>query len=90
MTIEGKVEAINPAQQISERFRKREFVVVTESAEHPQFIKIELHNDKCSLADGLTTGQKVKVHININGRKWNGGHEIQYFNSIVGWKIEKL
>jgi serine protease inhibitor ecotin len=90
MEVLGKIEAINPTQQVSEKFRKREFVVETEAGEHSQFIKMELQQDKCSLADKLTIGDRVKVSINLNGRKWQGPQGLQYFNTISAWKIEKL
>mgnify|MGYP005623948369 FL=1 len=36
-------------------------------------------------------GQSVKVDINLRGREWESPQgEIKYFNSIQGWRIEKL
>lgn len=90
MTIEGTIEAINPVEQITERFKKREFVVKTESVEYPQYLLIQTTNDKVSLLNGFTTGQNVRVHINLNGRKHNGQSGVKYYNSIDAWKIEKL
>ena len=35
-------------------------------------------------------GDNVKVHINIRGREWTSPQgEVKYFNSIVGWRMEK-
>ena len=36
-------------------------------------------------------GDKVKVSINIGGREWTSPQgEVRYFNSITGWRIEKV
>ena len=89
MEITGTIEAINPVEQVTERFKKREFVVKTEG-DYPQFVLIQTTNDKVSLLNSLMTGNQVKVHFNLNGRKHNGQNGIKYFNSIDAWKIEKL
>ena len=55
-------------------------------------ISIEFVQDKCSLLDGLSIDQKVKVSINLRGREWQNPEtkEIKYFNSIQGWRIENM
>ena len=36
-------------------------------------------------------GDKVKISVNHRGREWTSPTgEVKYFNSIIGWKIEKL
>lgn len=65
-------------------------VIVTDS-QYPEHILIEFNQDKTDLLNGLSIGQEVKVHINIGGREWtNPQGEVKYFNSIKGWRIEKL
>ena len=68
-------------------FRKREFVIETDS-QYPQTILIELIQDKCDLIEGVKIGENIKVSYNLNGRKWvNPQGEVKYFNSIQGWSI---
>jgi len=44
-----------------------------------------------AILNGLSVGQEVKVHINLGGREWvNPAGETKYFNSVRGWRIEKL
>jgi translation initiation factor IF-3 len=90
MEVSGKVKVINAAQQVSATFRKRELVVTTEE-QYPQHIMIEFTQDKCDLLNNYNPGDAVKVSINLRGREWvNPQGETKYFNSIQGWRIEKL
>jgi hypothetical protein len=52
---------------------------------------IEFTQDKCDLLNNYTVGDTVKVSINLRGREWtNPQGETKYFNSIQGWRIEKI
>jgi len=90
MEVTGKVKVVNAAQQVSATFKKRELVVTTEE-QYPQHIMIEFTQDKCDLLDSYRPGDAVKVSINLRGREWvNPQGETKYFNSIQGWRIEKM
>jgi hypothetical protein len=52
---------------------------------------IEFVQDKSDLLNTISVGENVKVSINLGGREWvNPQGETKYFNSIKGWRIEKL
>jgi len=88
MKITGKIRVINPEQQVSASFRKRELVVTT-AEQYPQHILIEFGQDKCDLLNTYKVGDNVQVSINLRGREWvNPQGETKYFNSIQGWRIE--
>ena len=71
-------------------FQKRELVVTTDE-QYPQMIMIEFVQDKCDLLNPYNVGDNVKVSINIRGREWvNPEGVAKYFNSLQGWRIEKL
>lgn len=71
-------------------FRKREMVVTTDE-QYPQHIMVEFTQDKCDLLNNYRVGEPVKVSINLRGREWvNPQGETKYFNSIQGWRIEKM
>src|SRR6476661_9861877 len=90
MEVTGKIKAINAEQQVSASFKKRELVVTTEE-QYPQHIMIEFTQDKCDLLNSYKVGDAVKVSINLRGREWvNPQGETKYFNSIQGWRIEKM
>ena len=90
MEVSGKVKVVSPEMQVSATFRKRELVVTTDE-QYPQHIMIEFIQDKCDLLNSINVGENVKVSINLGGREWvNPQGETKYFNSIRGWRIEKL
>ena len=90
MEVLGRVKVINPVQQVSASFKKREVVVTTEE-QYPQHISIEFQQDKTDLLNSYNVGEQVKVSINLRGREWvNPQGETKFFNSIQGWRIEKV
>jgi translation initiation factor IF-3 len=43
------------------------------------------------LLQNVKEGESVKIGINIRGREWtNPQGEVKYFNSITGWRLEKV
>ena len=90
MNIKGKLVEIFDTVQITETFKKREFIIQdNKNPEYPEFVKVELIQEKVSLLDNLNVGDEINVLINIKGRKWEDKEgNIKYFNSIQGWKIE--
>ncbi|WP_367913997.1 DUF3127 domain-containing protein [Leadbetterella sp. DM7] len=89
MEVSGTIKVINPEQQVSASFKKRE-VVVTTDEQYPQHILIEFTQDRTDLLNAYNIGDAVKVSINLRGREWvNPQGETRYFNSIQGWRIER-
>ncbi len=90
MNIKGKLLEVSDTQQISDTFKKREFVLeYAENPQYPEFVKFEAIQDKCALLDNYKSGDEIDVYFNIKGRKWNdpkGG--VKYFNSLQAWKID--
>ena len=91
MEITGKVKLVGEEQNVTASYTKRELVITTDE-QYPQTIMIEFGQGKCNeYLDKLKVGNEVKVSINIGGREWiNPQGETKYFNSIKGWRIEKL
>lgn len=90
MEIVGKVKKINELQTFGSGFQKRELIITT-NEQYPQHVSVEFVQDKISLLDALKIGDEIKISINIRGREWiNPEGEAKYFNSIVGWRIEKM
>ena len=91
MNISGKVKLINETKEYgSNGFRKREIVLTTQE-QYPQNILVEFIQDRTDLLDAYKVGDFVKIDINLRGREWtNDKGEVKYFNSIQGWRIEKV
>ncbi len=89
MEFTGKVHKIFPVQELKNNFTKRDFVLVDETSQYPQYITFQLMKERCSLIDKFKEGDAVKVAFNLNGREWtNPEGKTIYFNSLVAWKLE--
>ncbi|MDJ0646070.1 MAG: DUF3127 domain-containing protein [Flavobacteriaceae bacterium] len=91
MEITGRIKKIDETKTYgASGFRKREVVITTEE-QYPQMLLVEFVQDKCDLLNNYEIGEPVKISINLRGREWiNPEGEAKYFNSIQGWRIEKL
>lgn len=88
MILTGTLIEIFDIVQITEKFRKREFVIKT-NEQYPQEILIQLSQDKINLIDGIKIGENVDVSININGKGYTNKEGVKkWFNNISAWKID--
>jgi len=92
MNIKGNLEVKGETTRVSDKFSKREFVVIDNSnSAYPQPISLQLVNDKCSLIDNIAIGNEIDCSINLRGRKWTSPTgEVKYFNTIECWRIESV
>lgn len=83
---------ISPVQQVSDSFRKREFVVVDASGQYAQTIQFQAVQDRCELLDRFKVGDSVEVTFFLRGREWTNPKDgqVRFFNSLDAWKIEPL
>lgn len=90
MELTGQIREIHEPEQVSDKFKKRDFVITTDPmGKYPQHVIVQMTQDKCDVLDGFKVGESVKAHINIKGREWNGQRGVQYFNTIECWKLDK-
>lgn len=91
MHVIGQVYETSDVIQVGDNgFAKRELILKTVE-EYAQYIKIEFHKEKGALLDSFNQGDNIKVHYNLRGRKWEKEDgEVEFYNSIVGWRIEKI
>jgi hypothetical protein len=87
----GTLKVIKDTEQVTDKFSKREFVLVDNSSMYPQDISFQAAQDKCSMLDGYMEGEQVEVSFNLRGREWTSPQgEVKYFNTLDAWRIEKL
>ncbi|GBD04789.1 MAG: hypothetical protein AA908_00575 [Chlorobi bacterium NICIL-2] len=87
----GTLYKVFPEQQITERFRKREFILSVQDGMYVQLVKFTLKQDRCNLIEGYKPGAELKVTFSISGREVQGKDgEPLYFTSLDAWKIEPL
>lgn len=90
MELQGTVKKLFDAQTFPSGFQKRDMILLTQE-QYPQPIKVEFLSEKMNLLDNVAEGDQVKIGINLRGREWtNPQGEVTYFNSITGWRIEKV
>jgi len=86
----GDLIKIFDTNVISDKFRKREFVLEIPHHSYPQTISFELTQDNCELIDDLELGDKITIDFNIRGRTWEAPDgAIKYFNSLEAWRVVK-
>jgi len=86
--VTGRLHEIFDEQQVSEKFRKREFVLEVQDGQYPEHIKFQMVQDKTSLIDPFKMGDEVKVTFNLRGRGFNKNGQMLYFTNLEAWKIE--
>lgn len=91
MQITGILKIKKEEQAVSDKFRKREFILTdSSSSQYPQHISFQLTQDKCGLLDNVREGETITVQFNLRGREWTSPqNEIKYFNTLEAWKIDK-
>ena len=91
--ITGKVIEVYPTVQVSDKFRKREFVVEKKetggAAVFIDYLKFQLVQDKCDLINESFIQEEIKIWFNLKGNKWERDGKINYFTNLDAWKIEK-
>jgi hypothetical protein len=92
MQTQGKLHALFDAAQVTERFRKREFVLELEGdSRYPQYVMFQLTGDRCDALDGFSKGEEVRVEFSLRGREWTSPKgEVRYFTSLETWSIDRV
>jgi hypothetical protein len=90
LTLTGRLHKIFDTNQISDSFKKRDFVIETED-QYPQMVKFELTQNTCDKINDFKVGDEITAHFNVRGREWtNKNNEVVYFVSLNAWRIEKV
>ncbi|MFD2244956.1 DUF3127 domain-containing protein [Pontibacter ruber] len=86
--IQGKLYEVFETTQVSDKFKKREFVLEIPDGSYTQYAKFQLTQDKCNLLDQFQKGQEVKVTFNLSGKPFVKNGETLYFTNLQAWRIE--
>jgi len=84
--IQGKLHKKYDIETKTASFQAREFILLIEESNYPQYIKFQLTQERCNLIDAYEEGESVKVWFDLRGREWNE----KYFTNLNAWKLEKL
>jgi len=87
--LKGKIKTINATEVVTEKFKKREFVLIDNSGQYEQIIQFQAMQDRVDMLDNFKEGDNVNVFFNLRGRQWtNPQDEVKTFNTLDAWKIE--
>ncbi len=92
LEVTGKLLLKYDTVQVSEKFKKREFVL--ELAEeingniYTNYAKMQLVQTKCDIIDRYNDGDIVKVSFNIKGTRYEKDGKVNYFSNLDAWRVE--
>ena len=86
--VQGRLHEIFDETQVSDKFRKREFVLEIPDGSYTQYIKFQLTQDKCNVLDQYKVGDEVKVAFNLSGKPFTKNGTTMYFTNLSAWRIE--
>lgn len=89
----GKILEISSTQNITDKFKKREFIVEYKdnpSGMYVQYLKFQFTGDKVTLLDTFKPGQDVTISFNLKGRKYEKDGRTTYFMDLEAWKISPV
>lgn len=88
--ITGTLKVRNEEILVTANFKKRELVLTDASGKYPQYISMQLTQDRCSLADPFNLGDNLVAEVEIRGREWNAPNgEVKYINSLEVLKLKR-
>jgi len=93
LEITGKLIEKFDTQVVSDRFKKREFVLelVEEINGSPwtNYAKMQLVQNKCEILDRFEVGDTLRVNFNIKGNRYEKEGKTSYFSNLDAWRLEK-
>jgi len=91
--VAGKIVEIYDTQQVSDTFKKREFVIETtensNGREFTEYIKFQMVQERALQLDNYAPGDAVKVSFNIRGRRYEKNGAVGYFSNLEAWRIAR-
>ena len=87
--ITGFLHHAEPTKQLSEKFKKREFVLEVQDGNYTQFPKMQLIQKNCELLDNVNIKDEITVSFNVQGKPYTNKENVTlYFTNLTAWKIE--
>ncbi len=92
LEITGKLIEKYDTNVVSDKFRKREFVLElgeeVNGSIYTSFAKMQLVQNKCDIIDRFNIGDNLKVNFNIRGTRYEKEGKVSYFSNLDAWRIE--
>ena len=93
LQLSGILVEIGDTKQVTEKFRKREFVLdISEENNGTVYInyaKLQMTQAKCDVLDSFRVGDAVTVSFNVRGNKLERDGKVSYISNLDAWRIER-
>ena len=93
-SIKGRIYKIFPTVEITDKFRKREFVIQTTNptakGTYIDYIKMQLVQFRCEMLDGLSKGDTCVVKFSLTGKKVGTKEEEKFFTNLDAIEIRAV
>ena len=87
----GVIHNISETTQVTDKFKKREFVLKTVDGDYEQFIQFQTTQDRTDSLNFVKEGDAVTVKFNLQGKPYTNKEGVtKYFSNLNAWRIEKL
>ena len=87
--VKGRLIVKYATQQVTEKFRKREFVLEIANGQYFEQIKFQLTQDKCDQLDQYREGDNINVSFNLRGKPYtNKNGEVIYYTNLDAWRLQ--
>jgi len=95
LEIQGTIHFIGKEQQVSDKFKKRDFVLHVPNdtnSLYDDYIQLQMSQDKCAKLDEIEKGYEIKAFVNVRGKEYSkkDGSGMGYFNTLEAWKFDVL
>jgi len=87
--VEGRLYKKFETTQITEKFKKREFVLEIEDGAYTQLVKLQLTQNNCEKLDPFEVDDQLKVTFSLRGREYTKDGKTSYFTNLDAWRVEK-
>ncbi len=87
--IEGKLYKKFDTNQVTDSFKKREFVLEIEDGAYTQLIKFQLTQNNCEKLDPYNENDQLKVTFSLRGREYTKEGRTSYFTNLDAWRLDK-
>ncbi len=87
--VEGKLYKKMDTQQVTDSFKKREFVVEIEDGAYTQLVKFQLTQNNCEKLDPYNENDQIKVTFSLRGREYTKDGRTSYFTNLDAWRLDK-
>ena len=87
--VEGVIDTVFNEETVGNNGFKKRVLWITTEEQYSQTLEIQFTQNNTDMLDGYKAGEKVKVSVNVNGRKNTKNGEDRVFNSLVGYSISR-